>query len=74
MITASLGPGNHPGKAGPLPFPSSIRRILCPTDLSDESDTAFAHACLIAERFDAELTRSVGFPRPSSPRSRGRRK
>lgn len=47
---------NRAGETPPLSFPSSIRRILCPTDLSEPSDTAFAHACLIAERFDAELT------------------
>ncbi len=40
----------------PLAFTPSIRRILCPNDLSEESDTAMAHVCLIAERFDAELS------------------
>jgi universal stress protein A len=40
----------------PRPFPGSIRRILCPTDLTEAADVAFAHACLLAETFDAELT------------------
>lgn len=40
----------------PRPFPGSIRRILCPTDLTEAADVAFAHACLVAETFDAELT------------------
>lgn len=57
MSPASTGPHSHSGTAsGPWPFPASIRRILCPTDLSEASDTALAHACLVAECFDAELT------------------
>lgn len=56
MIPASTGPYSHPNALGTLPSPSSIRRILCPTNFSDESDTAFGHACLVAECFDAELT------------------
>lgn len=47
---------NATGAPHTLPFRSSIRRILCPTDLTPASDTAVAHACLIAETFDAELT------------------
>jgi nucleotide-binding universal stress UspA family protein len=56
MIPSAPRPGGHARNAGPLPFPADIRRILCPTDLSDESDTAVAHAFLIAERFDSEVT------------------
>jgi nucleotide-binding universal stress UspA family protein len=56
MIPSTPRPHDHARNAGLLPFPSDIRRILCPTDLSDESDTAVAHAFLIAERFDSEVT------------------
>jgi nucleotide-binding universal stress UspA family protein len=55
MITASPRPGSRRREA-PRAFPSFLRRILFPTDFSHESDIAFAHACLVAERFDAELT------------------
>jgi nucleotide-binding universal stress UspA family protein len=34
----------------------TIREILFPSDLSPESDLAFEHARLLAERFDASLT------------------
>ena len=34
----------------------TLRRILCPTDLTEASDAAVEHAALLAERFDAELT------------------
>ncbi|MBN1998237.1 universal stress protein [candidate division KSB1 bacterium] len=33
-----------------------IKKILFPTDFSDSADFAFAHACLLAEFFKAELT------------------
>jgi nucleotide-binding universal stress UspA family protein len=55
MIAASPRPGSRRREA-PRAFPSFMRRILFPTDLSHESDIAFGHACLVAERFDAELT------------------
>jgi nucleotide-binding universal stress UspA family protein len=35
---------------------AAARRILFPTDLSEESENAFAHARLLAEAFDATLT------------------
>lgn len=57
MIPTPTGRESQPGPAaGPLPFPSTIRRVLCPTDFADDPDTAFGHARLVAERFDAELT------------------
>jgi len=57
MSSVSTGSHSHPGaSSGPRLFPSSIRRILCPTDLSEASDAAFGHACLVAECVDAELT------------------
>lgn len=36
--------------------PPSIHRILFPSDLSPESDRAFEHARLLAQRFDAHVT------------------
>jgi nucleotide-binding universal stress UspA family protein len=56
MIPSTPRPHGHARNAGPLQFPSGLRHILCPTDLSAESDTAVAHALLIAERFDSEVT------------------
>jgi len=55
MTPATHAPGSRTGRS-PLAFPSTIRSVLFSTDLSEESDTAFGHACLVAERFDAELT------------------
>jgi nucleotide-binding universal stress UspA family protein len=52
----NLAPPATPGAARALSFRPSLRRILCPTDLTPASDTAVAHACLIAETFDSELT------------------
>lgn len=45
-----------PDRPRPLPFPLALRRVLFPTDLRSESDAAFSHAALLAERFHAELT------------------
>lgn len=56
MNLSTSRPGPHARHGGPLQFPSDIRRILCPTDLSDASDAAVAHAFLVAESFDAEVT------------------
>ena len=56
MIAGEPRRGDHAGDRAPLPFTPSVRRILCSSDLSEESDTAIAHALMIAERFDAEVT------------------
>ena len=50
-------PARH-GRPGRLRRPGlgAVRRVLHPTDLDEASDVAFAHACLVAERFGAELT------------------
>jgi nucleotide-binding universal stress UspA family protein len=55
MSPAPPVPARRPDP-GPPRSPWTFRRILYPTDLSEAADVAFAHACLIAETFDAELT------------------
>ena len=55
MTPASPVPARR-SDPGPPRSPWTFRRILYPTDLTAASDVAFAHACLIAETFGAELT------------------
>jgi nucleotide-binding universal stress UspA family protein len=53
----------------PRPAPVSLRHLLFPTDLSPESENAFSHAKLLAERFGSRVTLQhvVELPDHSAP-------
>jgi len=57
-----------PGRNEPAPR-AAVRRVLFPTDLSEESDAAFHHARLLAEAFDATLIlyHAVEMPQHDQP-------
>ena len=48
------------------PFPTSIKRILVPTDLTNESQRAIEFGLLLAQRFGARLTLLHVYQRPYS--------
>jgi nucleotide-binding universal stress UspA family protein len=56
------------GRSQPAPR-AAVRRVLFPTDLSEESDGAFLHARLLAEAFDATLIlyHAVEMPQHEQP-------
>jgi nucleotide-binding universal stress UspA family protein len=57
MSPATPGASDRPARSTNAPRGRlTIRRILCPTDLTDASDAALEHAAMIAGRFGADLT------------------
>ena len=62
--------GDPATRARSRPAPTAaVRRVLFPTDLSEESDGAFLHARLLAEAFDATLIlyHAVEMPQHEQP-------
>jgi nucleotide-binding universal stress UspA family protein len=64
---ATATPGLRPSVSARIDPTTTIREVLFPTDMSEESERAFAHARFLAERFGARLTlyHAVEVPDPS---------